>query len=283
MSMGTGRMQHHGGVEMDCEAQKLVLFDYRNGLATLRLNSPSNRNAISKHLVDDLVAAFTQLTTRSDIRVALIRAEGAMFCPGADLDWLRPQEAGAQHRVDDVLSRLNPFLVRLREIPILVVAAVQGAVAGGGIGIMNAADLVIASSESRFNLAYSGIGATPDLGATFYLPRLMNERRALELILLSEPFDAIRAKELGLINFVAPQEDFDDEVARLVQRLLDGPSKAYAAVKRMIYGASSADLATRLETERRELTSLVLENEFREGVAAYIEKRPPKFHQHNLG
>jgi 2-(1,2-epoxy-1,2-dihydrophenyl)acetyl-CoA isomerase len=200
-----------------------------------------------------------------------------MFCPGADLEWLRPLEEGAEQRIDELLPRLNPLLAHLRELPMIVVAAVHGAVAGGGLGLMNAADIVIASSETKFNLAYSRIGATPDLGATFYLPRLIGERRAMELMLLSDSFDAARARELGLVNFVASQETFDAEVDHLVKRLLDGPSEAHASIKRMIYAPTVSDLALQHEAERRNLLAAVRGAELGEGVRAFVSKRAPRF------
>src|SRR5690606_29114874 len=127
-----------------------------------------------------------------------------------------------------------------------VVTAVHGSVAGGGLGLMNAADLVLAASNTKFSLAYSRIGATPDLGASFYLPRLLGERRAMELLLLSEPFDAQRAVELGLVNFVVPHQHFDEETDALVKRLLGGPPQAFSSIKRLVYGAHEALLHDQL-------------------------------------
>jgi 2-(1,2-epoxy-1,2-dihydrophenyl)acetyl-CoA isomerase len=151
-------------------------------------------------------------------------------------------------------------------MPAVVVAAVQGAVAGGGIGLLTMADLVIASSNTKFNLAYTKIGATPDLGTTWHLPRLIGERRALELMLLSDEFDAARAHELGLVNFVVPAERFDAEVKRLVERIARGSRGAQEAVKRLVYGASSASLDAQLESERREMLAATVRDDFLAGV-----------------
>jgi 2-(1,2-epoxy-1,2-dihydrophenyl)acetyl-CoA isomerase len=185
-----------------------VIYRSTGRVATITLDNPATRNALDGETINSLAAAFTRLEDEPELRVVLIRANGRMFCPGADLGWLKPGEPGMAQRMDSVLTALNPAVVRVRRLPAIVVAAVHGAVAGGGLGLMNAADLVIASDDTKFNLAYTRIGGTPDLGATWYLPRLLGERRAMELLLLSEGFDAQRARELGLVNFVVPAADF---------------------------------------------------------------------------
>lgn len=264
---------HH----LDAVNSEVVSLVFRDGLATLCLNSPGTRNVIGGDMIEGLLSGLDQLAREPGIRVAVICAEGPIFCPGADMNWLRPQDGGAAQRMDDLLSRLQPLVARLRELPMVVVAAVQGAVAGGGFGLMNAADLVIASSETKFNLAYSHIGATPDLGATFFLSRLLGERRALELMLLSESFDAQRACELGLVNFVVPTKHFRNEVQRLLQRLLAGPPNAHAAIKRLTYQAHASDLLSQLDRERQQLVASADGDEFLEGVRAFMAKRAPRF------
>lgn len=254
-----------------------VLLQVADGLATITLNSPETRNTIGGRLKDDLAIALERVTHAHDLRVILIRANGPMFCPGADIDWLRPDTPGAPERVDAVLDALNPLLAQLRASPAIVVAAVHGAVAGGGLGLMNVADLVIAASGTRFNTAYTRIGATPDLGATWWLPRLVGERRALDLLLLAEGFDAQQAQALGLVNFVAPAEQFDAEVTRLVQRVLGGARGAFAKVKQLVYGAHDATLPVHLQAERERLVDAASGTEFLEGVRAFAEKRTPRF------
>lgn len=247
------------------------------GLATITLDSAETRNALSGRFNDALVTALKRLLDAPDIRVALIRANGKMFCPGADLGWLQPEVPGAVDRIDGVLNTLNPLLVELRAAPFIVIAAVHGAVAGGGFGLMNMADLVIASDDTRFNTAYTRIAATPDLGATWWLPRLVGERRALELLLLAEGFDAARAQAMGLVNFVVPAASFDVEVEALVARLVSGPRSAQGAVKRLVYQAASCGLAAQLQWEREALLCAARGAEFAEGVRALTEKRPARY------
>lgn len=255
-----------------------VALQFDDGIATITLDSAATRNTIDMAMSDAMIAAIDQLTLRSDLRVVLVRANGPMFCPGASMDFLRPDLDGMDTRVDALLARLNPALARLAQTPAVILAAVHGAVAGGGLGLMNLADLVLASDDTRFSLAYSRIGATPDLGATWYLPRLIGERRALELLLLSEPFDAARARELGLVNFVHPRETLDTAARTLAQRLRDGPAGAHAAIKRLIRRARGSSLAQHLDAEREEIVQAARGSEFAEGIRAFIERRAPTFH-----
>jgi 2-(1,2-epoxy-1,2-dihydrophenyl)acetyl-CoA isomerase len=254
-----------------------VAYEAAGPVVTITLDSPATRNALDGRIIAALADAFLRLEQEPGLRVALLRANGRMFCPGADLGWLRPGETGMADRMDSVLATLHPALLRLRCLPAIVVAAVHGPVAGGGIGLMNLADLVIAADDATFSLAYTRIGGTPDLGATWHLPRLIGERRALELLLLSDGFDARRAQELGLVNFVVPAAEFVGAVDRLVERLAHGPAGAYATVKRLSYGAFDASLDEQLEAERRAIVAAADGWEFREGVQALLEKRPPRF------
>lgn len=254
-----------------------VILQIADGVATLSLNSPATRNAIDGRLGDALCDAVDELARRPDLRVVLVRAAGPMFCPGASMGWLRPDEPGMAERVGALLDRLNPALLRMRELPAVIVAAVHGAVAGGGLGLMNLADLVIAAEGTKFNLAYTSIGATPDLGASHHLPRLVGERRAMELMLLSEGFGAARALELGLVNFVVPADAFQKAVEDLVARLAAGATGAYASVKRLTYRALDSTLHEQLDAERSEIVAAAAGGEFGEGVRAFGARRPPDF------
>lgn len=254
-----------------------VVYERTGAVVTLTLDGPDDRNALNTERMVTLAEFFDCLAAEQGVKVVLIRARGPMFCPGADMGWLQPSEPGMDKRIDAGLSPLNAALVRMRELPAVVVAAVHGAVAGGGLGLMNLADLVIASEDTKFSLAYSRIGATPDIGATHYLTRLVGERRALELMLLSESFGVERARELGLVNFSAPAVDFDRAVDRLVARLASGAGGAQAAIKRLVRAAHDNDFAIQLDLERRELVSAAQGPEFGEGVRAFVERRAPRF------
>ena len=247
------------------------------GVATVTIDNAAARNAIDRRSSDALIESIGRIADDPSVRVVLIRANGPMFCPGASMAFLAPDEAGMAERIDALLTALNPALAKLRALDVVVVTAVHGAVAGGGLGYLNMADLVVAAQGTKFSLAYSRIGATPDLGATWYLPRLLGERRALELLLLSDGFDADRAQALGLVNFVFPDAAFEAETARLVERLRAGATGSFAAIKRLVRQAHDNTLAEQLDAERREIVAAARGREFSEGVRAFGERRAPDF------
>lgn len=247
------------------------------GIATVTLDNAAARNAIDQRSSNALIDAIDRIADDPSVRVVLFRANGPMFCPGASMAFLAPDEPGMAERIDTLLTALNPALAKLRALDVVVVTAVHGAVVGGGLGYLNMADLVVAAQSTKFSLAYSRIGATPDLGATWYLPRMLGERRALELLLLSDGFDAEHAQALGLVNFVFPDAEFEAETARLVERLRAGAAGSFGAIKRLVRQAHDNKLAEQLDAERREIVEAARGMEFGEGVRAFGERRAPSF------
>ena len=153
----------------------------------------------------------------------------------------------------------------------------HGAVAGAGVGVALAADLAIAADDLQLNLAYARIGATPDAGATWMLPRLVGLRRALEMALLTETYDAPEALRLGLVNKVVPSAALEKETDALARSLASGPTLAHGRAKRLIRRAFDATLAEQLEAERATFKDSTRTADYLEGVAAFVEKRPPRF------
>jgi len=247
------------------------------GIATVTLDNAAARNAIDQRSSNALIDAIDRIADDPSVRVVLIRANGPMFCPGASMAFLAPDQSGMAARIDALLTALNPALAKLRTLDVVVVTAVHGAVAGGGLGYLNMADIVVAAQGTKFSLAYSRIGATPDLGATWYLPRLLGERRALELLILSDGFDADRAQALGLVNLVFPDAAFDAETEKLVERLRTGATGSFAAIKRLVRQSHGNTLAEQLDAERREIVTAACGSEFGEGVRAFADRRAPSF------
>jgi len=247
------------------------------GVATVTLDNAATRNAIDQRSSGATIEAIGRIADDPSVRVVLIRANGPMFCPGASMAFLAPEAPGMAERVDALLMALNPALAKLRALDVVVVAAVHGAVAGGGLGYLNMADLVVAAQGTKFSLAYSRIGATPDLGASWYLPRLLGERKAIELLLLSDGFDADRAQSLGLVSFVFPDHEFEAETAQLVERLRAGAAGSFGAIKRLVRQAHHNTLAEHLDAERREIVTAAHGAEFAEGVRAFGARRAPIF------
>jgi 2-(1,2-epoxy-1,2-dihydrophenyl)acetyl-CoA isomerase len=251
-----------------------VLFSIVDGLATLTLNRPQHLNGLTSTMARQMRDAVLEVQRRSDVRVLLLQGAGARFCAGVDLGWLLPEEPGCDQRMRDTLDGLGSFVQTVRELPAIVVAAVQGAAAGGGFALMCAADLVLASDDARLSTAYTRIGGTPDCGLSYLLPRLVGERKAMELLLLSDPLDAATALHLGLVNQVAPAAQFPAVVDALVRRLLQGPGQALARTKRLVTQALDQSFPAQLESELQGMLNAQACGEMLEGVRAFRQKRP---------
>lgn len=251
-----------------------------NGLATIVLADPENLNALGPAQIAEWNRVTAEVTAAAErVRVLLIRAEGPAFGVGGDLRAFNPQQGDAAAALRAVGRDLNPAILRLRRLPAIVVTAVHGAVAGGGMGVMNAADIVLAAEGTKFNLAYARIGASPDAGNSWFLPRLVGQRRALEWLLFSENFDAAAALEYGLVNRVVPHAQLEEETKRVVERLLAGPHGSHVRMKRLVYQAETTPLAQQLEDEIEHFAQCAQGPDFAEGVAAFMEKRKPRFNQ----
>ncbi|HTN67533.1 MAG TPA: enoyl-CoA hydratase-related protein [Burkholderiaceae bacterium] len=250
-----------------------------DGLATIVFDNPGSFNVMS---IDQLTAfgqATEQLAADPGVRVVVLRAEGPIFGGGGDIASFRLGADDAPDQLRAIGRVLNPAILRLRALPAIVVAAVHGAVAGGSVGMMSAADLVIAAQGTKFNLAYARIGASPDVGNSWFLPRLVGARKALEWLLLSDDFDADTALAHGLVNQVVPAAQLRAAADQLVARLLAGPHGSQARMKRLIYQSESTPLAQQLYDEIEHFAQATATPDFVEGVTAFLQKRAPHFGQ----
>ncbi|HJW50390.1 MAG TPA: enoyl-CoA hydratase-related protein [Burkholderiaceae bacterium] len=254
-----------------------VLLDIRDSIATLTLNSPTNFNALDEQMLSELAVAVADIDRRGKVRVVVLRGAGKAFCAGGDI----ARFAATGDAIHDFVNSLGPsiqaFVQWIRQTPAIVVAVVQGAVAGGGVGLMLAADVIIAAEDATVAVAYARLGTSPDAGASYFLARTLGYRKALELYLMSERLDGRQAKALGLVNFTAPPASLDAEAESLVRRLAGGPAIAYASAKRLFRQAADTALHQHLDDEIRLFSDNTRHPDFAEGVRAFLEKRPPKF------
>lgn len=254
-----------------------VLLTIDKGIATITLNSPRNLNALDEITLNALADATRTIDGHGGVRVVLLRGAGKAFCAGGDI--ARFAQAGDE--IHDFITSLGGSIQHLvqwmRQTPAIVVASVQGAVAGGGVGLMLAADVVIASDKAMLAMAYGQLGTSPDAGASYFLSRTLGNRKALELYLLSERLDANEAQRLGLINFTVPHDQLAKETQELVDRLACGPARAHAAAKRLFRQAEDTALHQHLDDEIRLFADNTRHVDFAEGVKAFMEKRPPSF------
>ncbi len=246
------------------------------GLATLTLARPEVGNAIDLTMareLDDLTAAWAADPT---IRAVLLTAEGRSFCVGGDLKEFLDRDDLAAH-VTDITSHLHPALGRLAGLDAPVVSAVQGSAAGGGLGIALVADLVVAGASARFVVAFTAIGLTLDSSSSWSLPRLVGLRRALDLALTNRVLTAGEALADGLVSRVVPDDALAEEARTLAAALAEGPTGAYGGVKRLLRESFAHDLEGQMAREVASLAAAAATDDAREGIAAFLAKRPPAY------
>jgi 2-(1,2-epoxy-1,2-dihydrophenyl)acetyl-CoA isomerase len=258
-----------------------VLLSREGAVATLTLNRPAAMNVLDLAMVDALIPATASVAADGSIRVLLVRGAGKHFMAGGDIRTFaresgRPPDERARE-FQNLVERVHVVVETLARMPQIVVARVCGAVAGFGMSLMNACDLAVAADDAYFAAGYRQIGITPDGGGTWSLPRIVGQRRALEILLLGERFDAARALEIGLVNRVVPAAELDAAVGAVVRTLIEGPRDALAGTKRLVRGSVDHSLSQHLIAEAVSFGRMAATDDFVEGVAAFLEKRPARF------
>lgn len=254
-----------------------VLLEIRNAAATITLNSAQNGNAIDLSLARDLMEVMRHCERDSQIRAVLIRGEGRMFCAGGDLVAIQSHDANAPAYVRELLHFLHEAIQSIARIPVPVVAAVQGAAAGAGLALASACDLAVSSASCRFVMAYTRVGLTPDGSSSWYLPRLIGERRALELALLNRELSANEALDWGLVNEVVADDRLQAHADQLLDRLAAGAVGAFGGTKRLLRASLENDLSTQLAREADTICSALERREAEIGLAAFRAKTTPNF------
>jgi 2-(1,2-epoxy-1,2-dihydrophenyl)acetyl-CoA isomerase len=254
-----------------------VLYAVEDGVATITLNRPQVMNALDVDAILGLRAACERAAREGAARAIVMRGAGGAFCAGGDVSVFHADLPRMGKLVRECAQELHHAILALRRAPQPVLASVHGAVAGAGISLLAAADLAIAAAETRFTLAYSRIGASPDGGATWSLPRIVGSRKALELMLLADAFDARTALDMGLVNWVVEGSALGAETARIAQRLAGGASRAYAETKALVSRSFDETLAAQLEAEVQAFARCAETRDFAQGVTAFVEKRKPHF------
>ncbi len=255
-----------------------VLVARRGGVLELTLNRPDKLNAFNEEMHAALARALAQVAADESVRAVLLTGAGRGFCAGQDLadravaDDDNPPDLGA------TLERwYNPLIRRLRTLDKPVVCAVNGVAAGAGANIALACDIVLAARSASFIQAFARIGLVPDSGGTWLLPRLVGEARARALALLGEKVTAEQAEAWGMIWKVVDDERLMEEARALADRLAAGPTRGFALIKRALLASWSQDLDAQLDLERDLQREAGRSQDYREGVRAFMEKRPPRF------
>lgn len=251
------------------------VLHWRSGdVAHIRFNRPQSLNAINRDMAAAFHKACQDVAGDAGVRAVLLSGEGRAFMAGGDLDEML---ADPQHAASELIAGMHGGIRLLAGMNAPVVCAVQGAVAGGGLGLMLSCDLAIAAEGTRFGVAYPLIGASCDCSTSWGLPRVLGLRKAMELALLGDTVDASEALRIGLVNRVVSKEGMDAEVDALLQRLANGPTQALGRMKQLLRSSFQNGLDTHLDAEAEGFTACADTADFREGIGAFKEKRAPQF------
>ena len=256
-----------------------VLYSLENGVATVTMNRPEALNALSLQLTLDLAAAIRQAVA-DGARAVILTGSGRAFCSGGDLREMRlmwEKEGRIEAFLEDPLKALHDVILLIRETPIPFVAAVNGVCAGAGTNFALACDVVFAGDDAVFREAFVRIGLSPDCGGTFFLPRAVGEKIAAELFFTGDAVNAQRAVEIGMINRAVPAATLLEEANKFAAKLAAGPTGSIGRIKRMLNATFSNTLEEQLELEHECQIESGKSDDFKEGVAAFFEKRPPNF------
>ncbi|HET6720469.1 MAG TPA: enoyl-CoA hydratase-related protein [Rhodocyclaceae bacterium] len=258
-----------------------VLYETRGPLAVITLNRPGALNALNHEMIGGLAIATARAGDDPNVRVVLIRGGGDHFMAGGDLKWFREEIDGRHPDIEahfqQTIDQVHASTQAIRNMDKPVIAVVHGAVAGFGLSLMLACDFALAADNAYFTLAYCHIGLSPDGGATWLLPRLVGLRKASELALLGERFDAGTAATLGLVNRVVPLAELNRDAEALAARLAAGPAAALARTKALLQSSFDHSLDQQLAAEKRAFAACAAEPDFAEGLAAFAEKRKARF------
>jgi len=271
-----------------------IKVTHEGGVGVLTLDRPARFNSLDVQTARDLRKAGLQLARDEKVRCVVIRGTNGIFCSGADLKYIRAggdakdlgylspdartARPGFGAIFKQILEYLHSTISELRRAPKPVIAAVDGVAAAGGMGLAMCCDLVVASERSVFEYAYFKTALCGAESSTFFLPKLVGLRRAMDLAFLNPRVTAREGKELGLVSQVTSDSTFEEEVMSLARRLAAGPTASYAAAKRLMNEAAGVDrLDFHLDRELEALAESADSDDFSEGIAAFFEKRSPRF------
>jgi len=255
-----------------------ILFDITDGIATLTLNRPDKLNSFTQAMHDEVRHALHRVGADKSVRVLVLTGAGRGFCAGQDLSD-RAVEPGARpvDLGDSVEKNYAPLVLALRALPMPVICAVNGVAAGAGANIALACDIVLATKSASFVEVFCKLGLIPDTGGTYFLPRLVGNARAMGLAMLGDKLSAEKAEAWGLIWKAIPDEDFVAEIQAMARHFASAPTKGLAFTKQALYASPHNTLQQQLALECGMMSELGRSDDYREGVAAFMEKRAPQF------
>jgi 2-(1,2-epoxy-1,2-dihydrophenyl)acetyl-CoA isomerase len=258
-------------------AYETLLYELKNGVATITLNRPEAYNALNLTLARELFHAALEADEDRAVRCVVITGAGKAFCAGGDVKDFgdNPDRIGVL--IKELTTYLHGAVSRLARAAKPVIMAVNGVAAGGGMSFALSGDLVVAAESAKFTMAYSRIAASPDGSSSYFLPRMIGLRRALELHYTNRVLTAREAMDWGLVNRVHPDAEFAGAVTALARELAQGPTLAFGRAKGLFHQSTQESLETQMELEAQAIAASGHTEDFRNGVVAFTRKQPASF------
>jgi len=253
-----------------------ILSQYQDGIAILTLNRPKSFNSFNREMALLFQEKLRECEQDVSIRAVVITGEGKAFCAGQDLGEVTNPEANPGFK-KILKEHYNPIIKLIRNLEKPVIAAVNGVAAGAGANIALAADIVVAKESVKFIQAFSAIGLVPDSGGTFILPRLVGFQKAMALAMLGDRILATEAEQMGMIYKAVKDDEFDGFIQKLAQKMANMPTKGLVLTKKLFNASFNNSLEEQLELEGKYQIEASETDDYREGVAAFLEKRKPNF------
>lgn len=257
-----------------------VLLDVEDGVATLTLNRPDNRNALTREMGSAIVDALDDLEGETEARCLVVTGAGGAFCAGGDVDAMMERMSGdvpLHEAVRGVQYETSRTLERVHEFYLPTIAKVDGVAFGAGANLAMACDLQVMSEEARISFGFRQVGLAVDTGTSYFLPRAVGENTAKELVYTGELVEPERAEEIGLVNHVFPAEGFDEHVAEFLEPIATGPTVALRASKQALLGGLDRSIDDAMAFEAAAQAAVFDSEDHAEGATAFVEKRDPEF------
>jgi 2-(1,2-epoxy-1,2-dihydrophenyl)acetyl-CoA isomerase len=254
-----------------------ILFEVDSGVATVTFNRPDHAHAMDLSVMRDLMHAAIRCDEDAGIRAVVVTGTGKFFSAGGDLAAFGDAGESAGALLKEMTTYFHATISRFSRMNAPIIAAVNGTAAGAGFSLVASCDLAIAAESAMFTSAYTAASLTPDGSSTYFVPRLIGMRRAMELMLTNRRLTAAEALDWGLINQVVPDDALMDTVVAAADRLAVGGTLAFGAVKRMLHESFSATLETQMEMEARSIAAMSHTHDGREGIEAFLNRRKPHF------
>ena len=255
-----------------------LTFETRNNVAHITFNRPEGANAINLDLARDFSDAIRRCDEDPAVRAVVLSGNGKLFCAGGDLKSFAAQDPSElPTHLREVTHFLHGAIATFAHMSSPVIAAVHGSAAGAGFSLACACDFVFAAESAKFTMAYIKAGLTPDGSASYFLPRIVGYRRALELAIMNPVLTAAQAKELAIVTRVVPDAELLAQVTAFAEELAAGPTLAFGGVKRLLLDSANNKLETQMAHETDWISQMARTKDGREGIAAFVAKRPAKF------